>query len=260
MYANPVYEEEIDGFTFIEYDRFAPEALILALPDVGLVGAITGLHIVRELGLRDVVGIDSYNMLPPVTVIIDGVPKHPVRIYSTQDGRLGVLLTDVPFTPPAIIAFGVAVVRYARSRGVRTLISVTGIGNPSRFEIERPNLYVIANRPELEKEVVEKTGAKKIPAGILVGPYSIVLKEASRRGLDNVVLLADAFVDIPDPGAAIVTVEALSKLYGIRVDTKKLEDEADKIKMRLRELMRETRNLMAKMGKSMEYRPTLMYT
>ena len=260
MHRNPVYEEEIDGFTFVEYDRFRPEALILALPDVGLVGAITGLHLVRELGMIDVVGIDSYNMLPPVTVVVEGKPKHPVRIYASKDQRLAVLLTDVPLSPQAIIAFSLAIVRYARSRGIDRLISVTGLGNPARFDLEKPGLYIVSNNPGLEEEVAKVTGAKRMPGGILVGPYSIVLKESHRRGIDNVILLADAFVDIPDPEAAIVAIEAIAKLYGIKVDTGKLREEADKIKMRLKELMRETRNLMAKMGKSIEYRPTLMYT
>ncbi len=256
----PVREEEIDGFIFYEFERFAPETLILALPDVGLVGAITGLHLIRELNLRDIVGIDSYHGMPPVTVIIDGKPKHPVRIYVNDTGSLGVLLTDVPFSPAAIVAFSIAVVKFARSRGVRRIISVTGLGNPMRFQMDKPNLYVLGSSPELQSEVQRLTGARTIPGGILVGPYSIVLKESMRRGLDNVVLLADAFIDIPDAEAAIVTVEALSKILGISIDTKKLEEEADKIKLRLKELMRETKDVMAKMGKGYEYRPTLMYT
>ncbi len=258
--AKPILEESIDAFNFYEYDLFRPETLMLALPDLGLVGAIAGLHLVRELKMRDVVGIDSYQALPPVAVIIEGKPKHPIRIYGSQDGRLGVVLSDVPLAPPAAIAFSVAIVKYARSRGVRNILSVTGLGNPSRYQFEKPNLYVLSNDEETAKKVSEITGAKQVPGGVLVGPYAIVLKEASRQGLVNTVLLVDSMVDIPDPEASIVAVEAISKLYGYKVDTKKLEEEADKIKLRLKELMKETKSLMARMGKGYEYRPTLMYT
>ena len=253
-------EEEIGGFIFREFQRFAPETLIVSLPDVGLVGAIAGLHMVRELKMKDVVGIDSYTAIPPVTVIIEGEPKHPIRIYTPGDGRIGVLLTDVPFAPPAVVGFSVAVVRYAQSRGVRRILSITGIGNPTRFDMEKPSLYVVSNDPEDAEKVASQTGAKKVPGGFLVGPYSIILKEATRRGVTNTILLVDAFIDIPDPEAAIVALEAVEKLFGYKIDTGKLREEADKIKLRLKELMRETKNMMAKMGKGYEYRPTLMYT
>ena len=253
-------EEEINGFLFREYERFRPKTLILGLPDIGLVGAIAGMHLVRELGLEDVVGIDSYAGIPPVVVVSNGVPKHPIRIYSAMNGEIGILLTDVPLTPPAVVGFSVALVRYAQSRGVENLISVTGLGNPMRFNLDRPSLYALSNNPEAMRAVEEKTGAKRMGSGIIVGPYAIVLKEATRIGLTNTVLLVDAFIDIPDPEAAVVALEALGKLYGLKVDTKKLEEEADKIKLRLRELMKETKSMMARMGKGYELRPSLLYT
>ncbi len=248
---------EINGFIFEEYGSTRIRTLILGLPDVGLVGAITSLHLIRELKMTDVVGIDSYTAFPPVTIIMEDKPKLPMRIYKHDS--IGVLITDVPIAPAGIPAFSAAIVRYAKMIGVEKLISITGLGNPSRIELEKPTLYGLAGSEEARADL-EKLGAKSVGNGILVGPYALILKESKRIGLPNLVLMVDAFIDIPDPGAAAVAVEALNKLLGLNVDVKKLLEEADKIKLRLRELMKETKNLMAKMGKSYEYRPTLLYT
>ena len=73
-------------------------------------------------------------------------------------------------------------------------------------------------------------------------------------------LMADSYIDIPDPEAAARIVEALSKILDIRVGVEKLMKEAELIKLRYKELMKETRNMMAKMGKGYEYRAPLLYT
>ncbi|MEB3847244.1 MAG: PAC2 family protein, partial [Desulfurococcales archaeon] len=86
------YREELGGFTYHLYGDYSGiEYLVLGLPDVGLVGAITGLHLIRELKMKDVVGIDSYTSMPPVVVIHNSEPMYPMRIY--RHGNLGVLLT-----------------------------------------------------------------------------------------------------------------------------------------------------------------------
>ncbi|MEB3765965.1 MAG: PAC2 family protein [Desulfurococcales archaeon] len=252
------YEEIVNGFLFQEYDAPEIDTLILGLPDVGLVGAITAIHLIKELNMKDIVGIDNYTALPPVAVIMEGKPKLPIRIYAKDN--LGVLVTDVPLAPSSIPLFSEALVRYAKSRGVKTLISVTGLGNPGRIEIEKPNLYLIGSNQDDVKQFSEKLNPKDINQGILVGPYAIILKESIRLNLNNIVLMVDSFIDIPDPGAAAVAIESLNKILDLDIDVTKLLEEEDKIKLRLKELMKETKNVMARMGKTYEYRPTLIYT
>ena len=252
------YREEINGFTYHFYgDYKGIDYLVLGLPDVGLVGAISSLHIIRELGMKDVVGIDSYTAIPPVVIINEGKPLYPIRVYKSSN--IGVLLTDVPVAPPALPSLASSIVQFARIAGVRLLISVTGMGTPKRVEVDKPTLYSIAIGREAEIEA-GRIGASNVENGILVGPYALVMKEAARKDLANIVLMVESFVDLPDPEAAAVAVEAISRITGIQINTSKLIEEAEKLKLRLRELMKETRNVMAKMGKSYEYRPPLIYT
>nr|MEB3860244.1 PAC2 family protein [Desulfurococcales archaeon] len=234
------FEEEIHGFLFREYgDLGSPKYLIVGLPDVGLVGSIASVHLVRQLKLDDVIGVDSYSLLPPVVVVSNGEPKHPVRIYS--NGDVAVIATDVPIPPASAGPLSAAIVQFARTRGIGAVISMTGVGNPMRFEMERPGLYVISSDEEASR-IASQVKAEKLREGILAGPYALILKESVRKKLSNIVVMADAFLDIPDPEAAAVALEAVSTIMGVTIDTRSLLEEAERIKLRLKDLMKETKN------------------
>ncbi len=259
MLSRHVYEEEINGFLFREIGELGGQRyLLVGLPDVGLVGSIASMHIVRSLGLEYKVGIDSYTALPPVVVIDKGSPLYPIRIYAS--GELAVLVTDVPIAPPALAPFSSAIVEYARIKGIEYIISVTGIGNPMRFELEKPGIYWLASDRESTVLAGSVREAKMPQQGILVGPYALILKESVRKRVHNLVILVDAFIDIPDPEAAARAVEAVSQVTGVSVGVEDLLKQAEEIKLRMKELMKETRNVMARMGKGMEYRSPVLYT
>ncbi len=252
------YEEEINGFLFREYGELGrPRYLILGLPDVGLVGAIAGMHLIRERGLKDAVGVESYAFLPPVAVVVDGRPLHPMRIYS--DGELAVLITDVPVAPPGVPPLGSAIVEYARRRGIEVIVSVTGVGSPARLQGGEPKAYWLAT-PGAAEELGGKLGVEKFRNGIIAGPYAVVLKEAVRRRVQNLLLLVEAYVDFPDPEAAARALEVLGPALGFKVDVAKLHAEAEQLRLKLRQLMKETKEALARMGKHMEYRTPIVYT
>ncbi len=254
-----ILEEEINGFEFREFeDMGRPKYLILGLPDVGLVGTITAAHIVRTLNLKDVVGVESYAFLPPVVVITGGEPKYPMRIYS--NGEIAVLVTDVPVNTPGIAPLASAIVEYSRRRGIELIISVTGLGSPRRLKGEPPSVYWLGSDPEVEKFVKGIDGLEKLNEGILVGPYAIVLKEAARRYIKNLVIMVESYPEFPDPEAAAEAVKVFSKITSVEIDVSKLLEEAETIKLRLNSLMKETRETLAKMGKGFEYRPPLIYS
>ncbi len=254
-----IVEEEINGFEFREFEEFGrPKYLILGLPDVGLVGTISAAHLVRTLNLNDVVGVESYTFLPPVVVISNGEPKYPMRIYS--NGEIAILVTDVPVNTPGIAPLASAIVEYARRKGVDLIISVTGLGSPRRLKGGSPSVYWLVSDPETEKFAKEIKGIEKLNEGILVGPYAIILKEAARRYIRNLVIMVESYPEFPDPEAAAEAVKIFSKISNIEIDISKLLEEAETIKLRLNSLMKETKETLARMGKGFEYRPPLIYS
>ncbi|MEM2567874.1 MAG: PAC2 family protein, partial [Candidatus Bathyarchaeia archaeon] len=57
--------------------------MVFGFPDVGLVGVIAASHLILELGLEEVAYMDS-RLLPPVTVLHEGLPHSPIRIFGNH--------------------------------------------------------------------------------------------------------------------------------------------------------------------------------
>ncbi len=256
----PVYQEHYDGFTIVEYEDYElekPSYLVLGLPDAGLVGPIAASHMVRTLEMREVGGIDSDRYFPPVVVVHQGVPRLPLRMFAL--GNTLVLVSETAMAPAAIYPLSYAIVEYAKKRGIDYIVSLLGMGVPNRLELEKPRVYWLANTDPASR-LGEKLEVQRFEEGFLVGPYAAILKEASRRRVNNLVILAEAFLDFPDPEAAAQVLQGLSKIVGVEINVKALLDEAELIRIKTRELMKNTRRALAQMQKGYEQQVPLLYT
>ncbi len=253
-----IYEEEINGFIYREYRPLGkPKFLIIGLPDVGLVGEIAAVHLIRSLGLVDSIGVDSYTMLPPVAVIKSGEGLCPLRIYS--GGNLSVMVTDIALSPRAVVPLALSIVEFSRLRGVEFLIGLTGVANPERAEIEKPKVYWLASTGEASNLISKAPGVKRAEEGYIVGPYAIILKESIRRRVNTLIIMADSFLDLPDPEAAAEILKTLSYILGVEIPVEKLVEEGELVRLRMKELMKETRSALARIGKGYEYRAPIVY-
>ncbi|MCE4617188.1 MAG: proteasome assembly chaperone family protein [Desulfurococcales archaeon] len=256
----PLYLEEVMGFTVEEYSEFQPgddSYLIVGFPDAGLVGPITVSYIVRKYGMSELAGIDNRRLFPPVSVIVDGRPRPPVRVFGKDN--IYAVVSEVPLPAQAFFQLADFLVEWARLRGFRHLVSVTGLGVPNRLEITKPKLYWLATSREAE-ELGSKLGGERFRNGIIAGPYSLLLKNSLRRRVSNLVVLAEAFMDFPDPEAASAVVEGLNRMLGLGVDLRELLESAESIKLRMKELMKSTKPVMAQMGKNLEYQGPMIYS
>jgi uncharacterized protein len=235
---------------------FRESWLVVGLPDAGLVGAISAAHVVRALGLEAVAYVES-ELLPPVIVVHRSKVCDPMRVFGRQG--LMVLSSEVPVHPSLVYPLGKSVVEWAVREGAKGIITITGIAVPNRLEIETPEVYGIAGNSELY-DVLAKANVKNFEEGFVVGPAAVMMREGIKRGLPTMTLLAQCFLEYPDPGAAAQALTALNRILDINVDVKPLLEEAEMIRVRTRELMRRTAEVMKQMRKGHEYEVPLMYT
>lgn len=235
---------------------FKDSWLIVGLPDAGLVGAISAAHIVKALGLEAIAHVES-ELLPPVIVVHQSRVYDPVRFFGREG--LMVLSSEVPVHPSLVYPLGRSVIDWAIKEGVKGIITITGIAIPNRLDIEVPEVYGIAGATELS-DVLTKANVKSFEEGFVVGPAAIMMREGIRRGLPSIMLLAQCFLEYPDPGAAAQALLALNKILGLEIDVKPLLDEAEMIRVRTRELMKRTAEALKQMKKTHEYEVPLMYT
>ncbi len=248
--ARPYYEEERDGLLVVEYEEFElkkPSFMVLGLPDTGLVGVIATSHIAENLGLHEVGGIDFQVAMPPVAVIRKGSLRTPLRMFH-RDNML-VLTSEAPVPPQLTYPLASLIVDYALRKGIDYIVSIVGLASPTRMEAERPKVYWLASNDKARK-AVEGLGLPAFGDGLIMGPYALILKQSVRKRAANIVLLAEAYVEFPDPEAAAQVAQVLSKLVGVEIDVSKLMEQAEMIRIRMRELMRQTRQTMAEMQRA----------
>lgn len=257
MVVGNVSREEVLGeFRFIEYSLVEferPTTLIFSYPDTGLVGVIASSYIINELKLVEVGGVESH-ALAHIVVIHEGIPKPPIRMYAGKD--LLVVFTDVVLSPNLQVVLASALVDYARLRGVEYIICPSGIPAPNRLDVDELKTYYVSSSKRLA-ELAEKGGAIVLKQGVLIGAYAALLRESVKKGVNTLVLLTESFLEFPDPEAAARGLQVFSKIVNKDINVKRLMEEAELIKIKTRELMRQTSGVMSQMRKGTEYTPYL---
>ncbi len=219
-----------------EFVKIDEPIVIEGFPSVGLVGAIATEYLSTKLGMKEI-GYLTSDAIPPVTIVKDGVPKSPIRIYSKDN-----LITFVSDTavPPGLTHDVVrAIVGWAREHKAKKIISLGGIAKEGSGT--KPTVYAVASDAETLKKLIDRGGYKTIKLGFLTGVFGILMLECLKENFESYGFLADAHLDVPDPGAAAAVLEALSKDIGIKIDTKSLTDTSAKIEKRLEQLMTQTK-------------------
>ncbi|RLF16172.1 MAG: proteasome assembly chaperone family protein [Thermoprotei archaeon] len=229
---------------------------IEGLPDVGLVGAIATSYLVDLLNLGEVAYIDS-ELLPPIMVLHKGRLKSPIRIYGDND--LLVLVSEIAIPPDVLSPLVKALADWFKSKGVRLMVSLGGIPVPNRLDIETPAVYGVPNGDEA-MELLKNKGIELMEEGFVAGAYALFLRESTKREVPALALLAQCFLQYPDPGAAAATISALGKLLDRDFDIKPLIERAEEIRIKTRDLMKQARTAMVGMQKPREHEVPLMYT
>ncbi len=233
--------------------------LIVGVPDAGLVGLIAATHLIRQVDTELVAYVDS-SYLPPVIMYHGGRPYPVMRVHYHSDGGAGylVLVSEVAMSASGIHSFAQRLVEWGQAKGVERIIMLGGVPSPQRINLEKPGVYA-AGVTQADAEFLERAGISIFKEGFVSGPYAAILKECFARSMGGVALLAESFLNYPDPGAAAAVLTALSQVTGLKVDVKPLMEQEEEIRARLRETMRRTMEAMREAGKAYEYAVPAMY-
>ncbi|MEM0042575.1 MAG: proteasome assembly chaperone family protein [Thermofilaceae archaeon] len=233
--------------------------LLVGMPDVGLVGLIALTHIVRSLKAEVIAYVDSPH-LPPVIMYHEGRPYPVMRIHyhaADSNGYL-MLVSDVLMNVRGIRSFAQTLIEWAQSKGIERVILLGGVPTPQRMNLNKPAVYA-AGATESDIETIERAGVQLFKEGFVSGPYAMILKECYARSVKGIALMAESFLNYPDPGAAAAVISTLAPLTGLKIDVEPLLKQEEEIRVRLRETMRRTMEAMRASGKAYEYAVPAMY-
>jgi uncharacterized protein len=223
--------------------------MLFGFPDVGLVGVIAASHLMEELSLAEVAYMDS-KLLPPLIVLHDGLPHSSIRIFGNHNILLAV--SEMPLAADVIYPVIDALIDWGKAKKVKMMVSLSGIPIQDRQDAKELKVFAAASTLEMLKMVQDK-GIEALLEGYLVGPQAIMLMRCAQIGLSAMTLLAQCFVNYPDPEAAAEVLKGLAKVTGIKVDIAKLLEKGEEIRLKARDVMKRTQEEMSKMKKTQEY-------
>jgi uncharacterized protein len=145
-----------------------------------------------------------------------------------------------------------ALIDWGKSKNVKMMLSLSGIPVQERQDLKELKVFAAASSPEMLKMLQEKE-IEILQEGYMVGPQAIMLQRCATMGLPAITLLAQCFLNYPDPEAAAEVLKGLANITGIKVDVSKLLEKGEEIRLRARDVMRRTQQEMSKMKKTQEY-------
>ncbi|MFH0749159.1 MAG: proteasome assembly chaperone family protein [Candidatus Bathyarchaeota archaeon] len=228
---------------------------LVSSPDVGLVGAIASGYILHEQQMTEIGYLDSEDF-PPVMVVHQGEPKLPLRIFAK--GETIAVASEIPIDPHLIPHVALSIIDWVKLKGCELIISLSGIAIQNRLDIDIPEVYGVASSSSV-KELMRNMSIKSFEEGFVAGLHATVMKECLKKNIPNLLLLAQSHLQYPDPGAAASIISTLNKLIGLKVDTKKLLEQEDEIRLKMRELMQRTQQQMRETQKGREQEIPPMY-
>ncbi|MDH7477342.1 MAG: PAC2 family protein, partial [Candidatus Bathyarchaeota archaeon] len=189
--------------------------MLFGFPDVGLVGVIAASHLISELeNIEEVAYMDS-KLLPPLIVLHEGLPHSPIRIFGNRNILLAVSETAIP--ADVIYPIMDTLIDWGKSKNVKIMISLSGIPTQERQDLKELKVFAAASSPEMLKMLQEKE-IEILQEGYMVGPQAIMLQRCATMGLPAITLLAQCFLNYPDPEAAAEVLKGLANITGIKVD------------------------------------------
>ena len=222
--------------------NFKGSTFICGLPGVGLVGNIVANFLVNNLKLEQV-GIIDGPAFPSISVVKDGIPNHPMRLYAGEqicnDGKCNQIVICVSdFVPPVSATKDLVdcIFDWAKEKGCTSFIVGEGFSIPQKNEDKDSIVYGVSST-EASKDWINNAKVTPFEFGTIGGFTGVMLNQGRLRSVNVLGLLAEVEEDIPDALAASKIIEAIDKLLlEIDLDSKPLLDEAASLEKELQKV------------------------
>ena len=183
----------------------------------------------------ELVGILDSSLFSPMSVIYDGKPNFPARIYANEEKKLGFFISELFLDPSAYRPVADIILRWSKDNKCKTIISIVGKAVEKEEEEEKPSLNVISNSSLIMKELND-AGILSLKNGTVNGIPGILLNESNWKNIDVIVFVVDFIFGVPDFRAAANVVQAISKIVPeayceIQLLTKEAENIENNLKM-----------------------------
>ncbi len=222
--------------------------VIDGFPSVGLVSSIVANYLINALSLEQIGMMDSV-YFPTVSLIREGEPMNPVRIYAGKEplgkphDKIVVFISEFQPPPNLIKVIASAVLDWAQEQRCEMLVCPEGLIVDKDKDLTDNNdieVYGIGSTAK-GTELLRSHNVTIFEEGVITGVAGVLLNEGKKRDFNVLSLLSEAHPDYPDARAAARVIETIDKLLlHTELDAQPLYEEAERIEDQLRTIHAQT--------------------
>jgi uncharacterized protein (TIGR00162 family) len=210
--------------SFSDSPQLNDPVLVEALPGIGFVASIAGLHLIREIQANRFCIFHSSSFQPLALTTDDGEVRAPINeLYfaKTGTGKDLIILygNSQALTVEGQYELSSKTLDISESLGCRSIVTVGGLKREP--PLDSPKIFCTAT----DKQTLEEAlllGASTIQ-GRVYGAAGLLLGLGRLRGMRGCCILVETLGLYPDVLAARVALDFMSRLLGLALDVSRLD-------------------------------------
>ncbi|MDC3254581.1 PAC2 family protein [Nitrosopumilus sp.] len=226
--------------TIKEFKEFNLEEgyLIDGFPSVGFSSAIATESMIQTSQFELAGIIDSKNF-PPISVIKEGKPNYPSRIFINEDLKVGVFSSYLNLDQSLHRQVSESMLEWSKKHKIKLIVSSVAV----KSKEENSQMMGVGSTDSARKKI-EEAGLKVLDHGTIPGIPGMLLNEGSITNQDVIVIIFSTTGEGPDFKSSAELCMTMSKLIpGASCDIPSLQKEAEKAEATIKETQEESTHL-----------------
>ncbi len=212
--------------------------LIDGFPSVGFSSVIATESMIHTSQFK-LAGIIDSDIFPPISLIKDGKPNFPTRIFVNDELKVAAFLSHIAVEESLQRNIARKMLRWAKDQKISLIVSSVSVKSTKDNE----EIIAVGSTDNARKKIKE-LGLKTLEHGTIPGIPGVLLNEGSLTQQDVVVILFHSEGTSPDFRSSAKLCMAMSKLIpGTSCDIVALQKEAEKIELVIKKDVDEARHL-----------------
>lgn len=212
--------------------------LIDGFPSVGFSSVIATESMIHTSQFK-LAGIIDSDIFPPISLIKDGKPNYPTRIFVNEELKVAAFLSHLAVEESLHRNIARKMLRWAKDQKISLIVSSVSVKSTEDNE----EAIVVGSTDNARKKIKE-LGLKTLNHGTIPGIPGVLLNEGSLTKQDVIVILFHSDGTSPDFRSSAKLCMVMSQLIpGTTCDIAALQVEAEKIEKVIKEDVDEARHL-----------------
>ncbi len=212
--------------------------LIDGFPSVGFSSAIASESMIHTSKF-ELVGIIDSDIFPPISVIKDGKPNYPSRIFVNKDLKVGIFLSYLTLDQSLHRIAAKTMLKWAKKHKIGLIVSCVAV----KSQMGSEEVMGIGNTDSARAKIKE-AGLKVLENGTIPGIPAILLNEGSMTDQDVIVIIFHTDGKGPDFKSSAQICVAMSQLIpGASCNISSLQQEAKKAEVVIKNAEEESKHL-----------------